>query len=70
MANAMDHMVAQMLPLPARMAPLAAADQDPSARALRLLRAHQALASLSDRNRNEFDPLLSQLRREVAALTG
>ncbi len=69
MENAMDHIVAPMLPLPTKMEPMGAADTDPSARALRLLRAHEGLAVLNDRNRREFDPLVAQLREEVAALT-
>ena len=69
MKNAMDHIVAPMLPLPTKMEPMGAADTDPSARALRLLRAHEGLAVLNDRNHREFDPLLAQLREEVAALT-
>jgi hypothetical protein len=33
-----------------------------------LLRAHEGLAALSDRNRQEFGPLLTQLRQELATL--
>ena len=41
---------------------------DPRSRAELLLRAHEGLASLSDRNREEFEPLLAQLRQEMDAL--
>jgi sigma-B regulation protein RsbU (phosphoserine phosphatase) len=68
MALVMDHIVPRMLPLPTRMRPLAG-EPERSARALLMLRAHEGLAALSDRNRREFDPLIAQLRREVAALT-
>ena len=65
----MDHIVPRMLPLPAEMDPVQVADLDAPTRALLLLRAHEGLAALSDRNRAEFDPVITQLRREVAALT-
>lgn len=68
MALVMDHIVPRMLPLPTRMRPLAG-EPERSARALLMLRAHEGLAALCDRNRREFDPLIAQLRREVAALT-
>jgi sigma-B regulation protein RsbU (phosphoserine phosphatase) len=64
----MDHIVPRMLPLPTRMQPLAA-EPERAARALLMLRAHEGLAALSERNRREFDPLIAQLRREVAALS-
>ena len=32
---------------------------------LRILKAHEGLAALSERNRREFDPLLEVLRKEV-----
>ena len=38
---------------------------DPAARNARMLRAHETLASLNERNRGEFDPVVSLLRREV-----
>jgi serine phosphatase RsbU (regulator of sigma subunit)/anti-anti-sigma regulatory factor len=65
----MDHIVARMLPLPTKMEPLDPTEPDPSTRALLLLRAHEGLAALSDRNRQEFDPLVALLRKEVAGLT-
>jgi sigma-B regulation protein RsbU (phosphoserine phosphatase) len=69
MHTVMDHIVPRMLPLPNEMDPVPAADLDTPARALLLLRAHEGLAALSDRNRAEFGPVIEQLRREVAALT-
>jgi serine phosphatase RsbU (regulator of sigma subunit)/anti-anti-sigma regulatory factor len=68
MENVRDHMVPSMLPLPMNMEPLGAAEPDPLVRAMLLLRAHEGLAALSDRNRQEFGPLLTQLRQELATL--
>jgi serine phosphatase RsbU (regulator of sigma subunit)/anti-anti-sigma regulatory factor len=69
MHTVMDHIVPRMLPLPSEMGPVTRADLDPPTRALLLLRAHEGLAALNDRNRAEFDPVLTQLRREFAVLT-
>jgi hypothetical protein len=69
MANVMEHIVPRMLPLPTTMVPVGASLADPSTRALLLLRAHEGLAALSDRNRQEFDPLVAQLRQELATLS-
>jgi serine phosphatase RsbU (regulator of sigma subunit)/anti-anti-sigma regulatory factor len=69
MANVMEHIVPRMLPLPTTMVPVGATEADPSTRALLLLRAHEGLAALSDRNRQEFDPLVTQLRQELATLS-
>ena len=69
MKNVMEHIVPRMLPLPSSMVPVGASDPEPSARALLLLRAHEGLAALTDRNRREFDPLVTQLRQELAALS-
>ncbi len=62
-----EHIVARMLPLPTRLLPLADAAPDEASKAMHLLRAHEVLATLNERNRREFDPLLAALRREVAA---
>jgi serine phosphatase RsbU (regulator of sigma subunit)/anti-anti-sigma regulatory factor len=67
MERVRDHVVPRMLPLPTRMTPLAEAAPDGGAQALQLLRAHEVLAALSERNRREFDPLLAALRREIPA---
>jgi serine phosphatase RsbU (regulator of sigma subunit)/anti-anti-sigma regulatory factor len=64
----MDHMVPAVLPLPGRMGPLTGDAEDPHSCAVRMLRAHQSLAELNERNLREFDPLLEMLRREVATL--
>jgi serine phosphatase RsbU (regulator of sigma subunit)/anti-anti-sigma regulatory factor len=66
MESVMGHVVPCMLPLPMQMRTLRGASDERS-RALRTLRAHESLAGLSDRNRQAFDPLLTLLRREVAA---
>jgi sigma-B regulation protein RsbU (phosphoserine phosphatase) len=69
MQNVIEHIVPRMLPLPTQMVPVGSSAPDPSARALLLLRAHEGLATLSDHNRQEFDPLVTQLRQELAALS-
>ena len=69
MESVMGRVVPRMLPLPTQMRPLRGA-ADERAQALRMLRAHESLAELSDRNRQEFDPLLALLRREVTASNG
>jgi serine phosphatase RsbU (regulator of sigma subunit)/anti-anti-sigma regulatory factor len=66
MTGVMEHVVPRMLPLPTRMEPLASA-VDARSRASFTLRVHEKLAGLSDRNRREFDPLVTLLRREVGA---
>jgi anti-anti-sigma regulatory factor len=66
MKRVIERIVERTLPLPTHMEPLVGS-ADPRARALQLLRAHESLAGLSDRNRQEFDPVLELLRREVAA---
>jgi anti-anti-sigma regulatory factor len=67
MKSVLERMVSTLLPLPLDMKLLAETGLDPQARALRVLRAHQDLAALNERNAREFDPLLERLRREVAA---
>lgn len=69
MSVVIDHIVPRMLPLPKEMDPVPAVELDTPTSALFLLRAHEGLAALSDRNRKEFGPVIEQLRREVAALT-
>ncbi len=65
----LDHVVPCMLPLPTQMEPLGVAEPDTSTRALLMLRAHEGLAALSDRNRQEFDPVVAMLRQEEASLS-
>lgn len=67
MKSVLERMVSTLLPLPLDMKLLAETALDPQARALRVLRAHQDLAALNERNAREFDPLLERLRREVSA---
>ncbi len=68
MDRMLDHMVRITLPLPRQMATLTPIDPDSHARWLRILKAHECLAALNDRNHREFDPLLQLLRKEVEAL--
>ncbi len=68
MAAVMDHIVPPVLPLPREMVPLVGSEPDRRSQALHLLRVHQGLAGLNERNLREFDPLVEMLRHEVAAL--
>jgi phosphoserine phosphatase RsbU/P len=68
MERMLDHMVRITLPLPRQMTTLTPIDPDSHARWLRILKAHESLAALNDRNHREFDPLLQLLRKEVEAL--
>ena len=68
METVMDHIVPPVLPLPRQMVPIVGSELDKRAQALHLLRVHQGLAGLSERNLREFDPLIEMLRHEVAAL--
>ena len=67
MKRVMEHIVPVMLPLPRQMSPLVGKDQERRSQTLRILKAHEGLAALSESNRREFDPLLEVLRREVGA---
>jgi FixJ family two-component response regulator/anti-anti-sigma regulatory factor len=69
MENVMEHIVSLLLPVPRDMQPVRPVDLDSSARARLLLRAHEGLASINEKNREEFAPLVMQLRKEVAELT-
>ena len=66
MKRVMEHMVPVMLPLPSQMSPLLGEDQELRSQTLRILKAHEGLAALSENNRREFDPLLEALRKELA----
>ena len=66
MTRVMEHIVPVMLPLPSQMSPLCGEDQELRSQTLRVLKAHQGLAALSESNRREFDPLLQALRKELA----
>jgi len=66
MKRVMEHIVPVMLPLPRQMSPLVGEDQERRSQTLRILKAHEGLAALSESNRREFDPLLEVLRKEIA----
>ena len=65
MSAVMDHIVQPIVPLPRQMAPLRGGAEDLHAKAVRLLRAHEGLAGLNEKNFREFDPLVEMLRNEV-----
>ena len=68
MQQVIRHIDAKGQPLPGRMLSLEAAVTDESVERERILRAHEVLASLSDRNRREFIGLIEGLRRETRRL--
>ncbi len=61
----MDHMVPNLLPLPNQMSALRATSAGSQDASERVLQAHEHLAELDERNREQFEPLIEQLRREV-----
>ena len=63
MKGVIDRIVPSMLPLPTHMESVGESDSAASARVI--LRAHESLAALSDRNRDEFGPVVDELRREI-----
>jgi len=67
MKRVIDYIVPTLLPLPNQMSPLVATRHSEQSQAQRVLRAHERLAELGDRNREKFGPLIEQLRQEVAA---
>jgi serine phosphatase RsbU (regulator of sigma subunit) len=69
MQKVLSHLSATMKPLPPQMRPLAACMNDQLNRQ-RMLQAHQALAGLSDSNRQEFSRLIEHLRAEIDRLDG
>lgn len=69
MDQVIRHIDAEPRPLPGQMLPLEAAAADESVERERVLRAHEVLASLSDRNRREFIGLIEGLRRETPGPT-
>ncbi len=64
MQRVIDHFSSTMQPLPSRMRPLATCMNDHLNRE-RMLLAHQALAGLSESNRQEFGQLIDHLRAEI-----
>jgi anti-anti-sigma regulatory factor len=67
MTRVMEHIVPVMLPLPSQMSPLLGGDQERHLQILHVLKAHEGLAGLNERNRREFDPLIETLRKEAAS---
>jgi anti-anti-sigma regulatory factor len=65
MKRILERMVPAMLPLPTHMSALTTEGEDSRAQSLRVLKAHESLAAINERNRREFDPLLEVLRQEV-----
>jgi len=64
MKRVMERIVPSMLPLPTHMDSLSA-ESDAAESARVILRAHENLAALSDRNREEFAPVVAELRQEI-----
>ena len=67
MKQVTDHFASRMKPLPAHMRPLATCMDDHLNRE-RMLLAHQALAGLSESNREQFGRLIDHLRTEIDKL--
>jgi serine phosphatase RsbU (regulator of sigma subunit)/anti-anti-sigma regulatory factor len=67
MQKVLSHSSAAKTPLPPQMRPLAACMNDQLNRQ-RMLQAHQALAGLSEANRQEFSRLIEHLRAEIDRL--
>jgi len=65
MGAVVEHIAPEMLPLPGRMSPLGSSGDEGNGNRRRILRAHEALASLSDRNREEFIRIIEYVRREL-----
>jgi len=66
MKRVIEHIVSTLLPLPGEMSTMEATDQSKHSQAKRVLQAHERLAELGERNREQFHPLIEQLRKEVA----
>ncbi len=64
MRRVIERIVPSMLPLPTHMESLAG-ESSAAASARVILRAHESLAGLSDRNRDEFGPVVAELQREI-----
>jgi serine phosphatase RsbU (regulator of sigma subunit)/anti-anti-sigma regulatory factor len=69
LATVQERVSGEKVALPEALRPLADPD-DPAARNERMLRAHQILASLNERNRREFEPLVALLERELDVDSG
>ena len=64
MTAAIEHIAPGMLPLPNEMTPMGASRADDDRNRRRILQAHEALASLNERNRQEFLRLIEGIRKE------
>ena len=67
MQRVIEHIVPTPLPLPNLMSPLVSMRHSDETQALRVLQAHERLAELGERNREKFNSLIVQLRKEIAA---
>jgi serine phosphatase RsbU (regulator of sigma subunit)/anti-anti-sigma regulatory factor len=67
MDRPMAHVSPDMTPLPVDMESLAEGSGDGQSDELRVLQAHEALASLNDSNRQQFGKLIDQLRQEACS---
>lgn len=70
MSKVIDHIAPDIQALPAQMRPLTAASTDDVLTRRRILEAHEALAALSERNRDEFQKLIEGIRAEVLQVEG
>jgi serine phosphatase RsbU (regulator of sigma subunit)/anti-anti-sigma regulatory factor len=66
MVRVLQRVVGEMAPMPGQMVPVDTSERGDHRDAVRMLRAHRALASLSDSNRNEFLQLIRGLEAEMA----
>ena len=66
MERVLERIREEFVPLPASLKPLGHASLDSSRTRVRLLHAHEALASLSAHNRAEFRAVIEGLRAELA----
>jgi anti-anti-sigma regulatory factor len=69
MERVRDHIVSVLLPVPGDMQPIHCLELDRETQASLLLRAHEGLAALNEKNREAFEPVVRRLRDEVAALS-
>ena len=67
MQRVIEHIVPTPLPLPNLMSPLVSMRHSDETQALRVRQAHDRLAELGERNREKFNSLIVQLRKEIAA---
>jgi serine phosphatase RsbU (regulator of sigma subunit)/anti-anti-sigma regulatory factor len=65
MAQVLEHAAKESQPLPGRMNPVAASVENERISRQRMLEAHEALASLNDKNRDEFYRLIEGIRSEI-----